>query len=64
MSLTVGEVLENANYNIQNQQIPLQGILAKQQLNNYKIAKDLGADDNDNWYDWEEKVEKYKEENE
>jgi len=61
MSLTVGEVLENANFNFQNQQMPLQSLIAKEQLNNYKIAKELGADDNDDWDDWEAKVNEYKE---
>lgn len=34
MSLTILEVLENADYNLQNQTIPLQVILAKEQLHN------------------------------
>ena len=63
MSLTVGEVLENAEYNINNAAIPLQIELGRQQLRNYKIAKELGADDDDDWYEWEEKVGEYKKEN-
>jgi hypothetical protein len=60
MSLTVGEVLENANYNLQNARIPIQIEIGKNQLENYRLAKDLGADDDDDWAEWEEKVEQSK----
>jgi hypothetical protein len=60
MSLTVGEVLENAEYNINNAAIPFQIEIGKEQLSNYKVAKELGADDEDNWYDWEDKVSEHK----
>jgi len=60
MSLSVEEVLENANYNIQNAKISFQIEMGKEQLKNYKIAKDLGASDDDDWDDWEEKVQNFK----
>tara|TARA_R110000822_G_scaffold7757_2_gene31499 strand:+ start:159 stop:350 length:192 start_codon:yes stop_codon:yes gene_type:complete len=60
MSLTVEEVLENADYNINNAKISFQIELGKEQLKNYKIAKQLGANDEDDWDDWEDKVEVYK----
>jgi hypothetical protein len=60
MSLTVGEVLENANYNISNGKIPFQTAIGKEQLDNYTIAKKLGADDDDDWDDWVERVEEEK----
>lgn len=59
MSLTVGEVLENAEYN-KTGKLAIQIYLAQQQEENYNIAKELGADDDDDWYDWEDKVEEYK----
>lgn len=60
MSLKVGEVLENANYNISNGKISFQIELGKEQLSNYTIAKKLGADDDDDWEDWSERVEEEK----
>lgn len=60
MSLTIGEVLENANYNLQNAVISIQIDMGKRQLKNYTVAKELGASDDDDWHDWEDKVEKYK----
>ena len=62
MSLTVEEVLENAEYNLTNSKLPFQVVIGKRQLTNYKIAKELGAKDEDDWSDWEDKVEQYKEE--
>jgi hypothetical protein len=63
MSLTVGEVLENANYNLRNVKIDIQIEIAKSQLENYNIAKQLGADDEDDWAEWEISVENYKKQN-
>lgn len=62
MSLTVEEVLENADYNLTNSKLPFQVAIGKRQLTNYKIAKKLGANDEDEWSDWEDKVEQYKKE--
>lgn len=62
MSLTVSEVLENAEYNISKSAMSFQVEIAKEQFKNYKIAKELGASDNDDWSDWEDKVENYKKE--
>ena len=59
--LTVGEVLENAISNLVNAVIPLQKELGRQQLENYEIAKKLGALDDDDWDMWEKKVQEYKE---
>jgi hypothetical protein len=59
--LTVGEVLENAISNLGNAVIPLQKELGRQQLENYEIAKKLGALDDDDWDMWEKKVQEYKE---
>jgi hypothetical protein len=56
MSLTVGEVLENAKYNEQHAFHPIQKDIAKEQRANYNKAKELGADDEDDWADWEEKI--------
>jgi ABC-type sulfate transport system substrate-binding protein len=56
MSLTVGEVLENAEYNEQNAFHPMQKELAKSQRDNYNKVKEMGADDDDDWGDWEEKI--------
>jgi len=56
MSLTVGEVLENAEYNEQNAFHPIQKELAKSQRDNYNKAKELGADDYDDWSEWENKI--------
>ena len=61
MGLTVGEVKENADYNL-NTESTISGIMrliGKEQLKNYNIAKELGADDEDDWLDWETKVEEY-----
>ena len=63
MSLTVGEVKENAEYNFANASTglgALQRDLAHQQLENYNIAIELGANDEDDWYEWEEKVKEHK----
>ena len=60
MSLTIGEVLENSEYNLNEATMPFQIELGKQQLANYRIAKELGANDDDDWYEWAEKVEAYK----
>lgn len=60
MGLSVGEVLENANYNLSNSVMNIQVILGKEQLENYTIAKRLGADDEDDWDEWEDKVEEFK----
>ena len=62
MALTVGEVLENAEHNIKDAVFYLQIELGKEQLENYRIAKELGADDDDCWHEWKEKVENYKKE--
>ena len=56
MNLTVGEVLEHAEYNEQNAFHPMQRELAKSQRDNYNKAKEMGADDDDDWGDWEEKI--------
>lgn len=63
MSLTVGKVLQNAEHKITNGQMALQVQIGKDQLTNYIIAKELGAEDDDDWCDWEEKVQKHKETN-
>ena len=60
MSLTVYEVLENSKYNREHAFHPIQIELAQQQEENYNIAKSLGADDVDDWYEWEEKVSEFK----
>ena len=60
MSLTVGEVLENAEYNENNVFHPIQIEIAKGQRKNYNIAIELGAREDDDWYDWEDKVEEHK----
>ena len=58
--ITVGEVLEIANYNISEARMPLQIQLGREQLKNYTIAKRLGAKDDDDWEDWGDKVEEEK----
>ena len=63
MAFTVEEVKDNAMYNLNNAVFPFQIELGKQQMKNYEIAKQLGADDDDDWSEWEEKVENYKKEN-
>ncbi len=60
MGLSVFEVKENAEYNLNNAIHPLQIKIGEEQLENYNIAKELGADDNDEWSEWKEKVENYK----
>ena len=60
MSITVGEVLQNAEYNISNASIPFQMEIGKEQLRNYRIAKEIGANDDDDWADWEDKIDEYK----
>jgi hypothetical protein len=60
MSLSIREVLENAEYNEQNAVISMQIDLAKSQRKNYEVAKELGANDEDDWNEWSEKVEKYR----
>jgi hypothetical protein len=60
MSLSIREVLENAEYNEQNAVISMQKELVKSQRENYNIAKELGANDGDDWDEWSEKVTKYK----
>jgi hypothetical protein len=62
MSLSVEEVLQNAEYN-EAGVLPIQRMLAKEQRSNYEIAKQLGAKDEDDWYDWEDKVETFKQNN-
>lgn len=59
MNVTVREVLENAEYN-EKGQLPFQREMAANQRENYNIAKELGANDEDDWSDWEEKVIEYK----
>jgi hypothetical protein len=61
MSITIEEVLENAEYNEKNAFHPVQLDLAKRQRSNYEIAKKLGANDEDDWNEWAEKVESFKE---
>lgn len=56
MSLTVGEVLENAKFNRKNAVMQFQINLAKEQEKNYRKAKELGASDEDDWYEWAEKI--------
>ncbi len=60
MSITVEEVKDNGNYNLQNAVMDFQIVLGNNQLENYNIAIKLGANDNDDWNDWEEKVEEHK----
>lgn len=60
MSLCVEEVKENGEYNLANAVMPFQTEIGKEQLENYRIAKELGADDGDDWSEWEDRVEEYK----
>jgi hypothetical protein len=60
MSLTVGEVKENADYNLRTGAIGFQIEMGKQQQINYDIAIELGADEDDDWDDWSDKVEEHK----
>lgn len=61
MGLSIREVLDNANYNlIENKGLEIAEFIGRQQLENYTLAKELGANDEDDWYDWEDKVEEYK----
>lgn len=60
MSITVGEVLQNSEYNLKGSLI-FQREIGKRQEENYKIAIELGANDDDDWDEWEIKVEAYKE---
>lgn len=59
MGLTVEDVKNNANYNL-NDSTPglmlLQRQIGNEQLLNYNTAKELGANDDDEWSDWEERV--------
>lgn len=59
MSLTVGEVKENADYNLSQGKMIFQIAIGQQQLANYNKAKELGASDDDDWDDWEDKVSPY-----
>lgn len=63
MSLCVEEVKENGEYNLANAVMPFQTEIGKEQLENYRIAKELGADDDDDWSEWEDRVEEYKAKN-
>ena len=48
MSLTIGEVLGNAEYNLRNAYIPMQTAIGKEQLKNYNLLIDAGySEDND-----------------
>jgi len=59
MSLTVGEVKENAIYNFKNANTGLgiiQVELGNKQMANYEKAIELGASDDDDWEEWENKI--------
>ena len=49
MILTLGEVLENAEYNLANPFNPIQLDLGRQQLSNYKALRDKGYSDDDDF---------------
>lgn len=55
MSLTLGEVLENAEYNLKGS-IPFQVSIGEQQMINYNILKEKGYSDDD---DFNEIMEDY-----
>lgn len=59
MSLTVGEVKLNAEHNLASRSsiATFQHMIGQEQLDNYNKAIELGANDNDDWYDWQEEVE-------
>jgi len=63
MGLLVYEVKENGEYNCYDAKFHFQIQLGKDQLRNYEVAKMLGANDEDDWYEWEEKVINYRKQN-
>lgn len=57
MSLTILEVLENADYNLQNMRLPMQLELAKEQLHNALKLIDNGKELDDDFNEEDLKVE-------
>lgn len=51
MSLTIREVLENADYNLQNARMDIQITLAKEQLHNAMMQLDEGKGLDDDFTD-------------
>lgn len=58
--MTVRDILDEAEYGMQFHKSDAQLKGAEYQYQNYKLAKFLGAEDDDDWCIWEELVEQYK----
>jgi len=58
--ITVQEVKENGELEIRMAEFQHQADFGEEQLLNHRIAKELGAGDDDDWDDWEERVQEYK----
>ena len=55
MSLTIGEVLENAVYNIENTVTSIVRTIGKQQQENCKLLINAGYEEDDDFYEsWKE----------
>ena len=63
MSLFIYEVKENGEYNIKKPLFPVQKELGNDQLRNYEVAKMLGAAEDDEWYEWQDRVLEYRRNN-